>query len=173
MDQGTNIFMSNKIQGITPFLWFDSQAEEAAGLYTSLFPGSRIVEVVRYSPEMANASGRPVDSAMTVVFTLDERPFTAFNGGPHLRMNGSVSLVVNCMSQDDVDYYWDRLGQGGNPDMQQCGWLLDRYGMSWQILPARLLELMASTTPGVADRVAVAMLGMKKIELAELERAAK
>lgn len=128
---------------------------------------------MRYSPEMAEASGRAVDSVMTVDFALDGHVFTAFNGGPHLRMNGSISLVVNCQSQDDVDYYWAHLSEGGDSSAQQCGWLLDRFGMSWQIVPTRLAELLSSALPGVAGRVGAAMLKMKKIDIAELERAAK
>lgn len=165
--------MSGHIQRVTPFLWFDSQAQEAAELYTSVFPRSQVDRVLRYGQKMAEATGRIVDSVMAVEFTLDGNAFTAFNGGPHLLMNGSVSFVVNCHSQDEVDYYWSRLTEGGDPSAQQCGWLLDRFGTSWQVVPTRLTDLLASPSPEVAGRVGVAMLKMKKIDVAELERASE
>lgn len=121
---------------------------------------------------MAQASGRIAESVMAIDFVLDGIAFTAFNGGPQLRMNGAISLVINCQSQDEVDRYWMELSKGGDPAFQQCGWLLDRFGMSWQVVPTRLTELLKSRMPGVAGRVGAAMLTMKKLDIAKLEDAA-
>ena len=157
--------MRNTITRITPFLWFASEAEEAAQFYTSIFRNSRIRQVARYP---AGAPG-PAGSVMTVEFELDGQPFTALNGGPHFKFNESVSFVVHCKSQADVDYYWDRLLAGGAPS--QCGWLKDRYGLSWQIVPEALLEWIADENPQRAQRVMQAMLTMVKLDLDTLQQA--
>jgi predicted 3-demethylubiquinone-9 3-methyltransferase (glyoxalase superfamily) len=153
-------------QRISPFLWFDSQAEEAAGHYAAVFPNSRIGEVTRYDKSGAQASGQPEGSAMTVPFEIDGQAFTAINGGPHFKFTEAVSFVVSCADQDEIDHYWDRLSEGGEPKAQQCGWLKDKFGLSWQVVPAELPELMKH--PGVMP----AILGMKKIDLAALRAAA-
>jgi predicted 3-demethylubiquinone-9 3-methyltransferase (glyoxalase superfamily) len=164
--------MPARAQRITPFLWFDEQAEEAATFYTSIFPDSRIVTVTRYNKESAESSGRPEGLVMTVAFQLDGQDFTALNGGPHFTFNEAISLLVHCDSQDEVDYYWRRLAEGGDEKAQQCGWLKDRYGVSWQVVPRELFELLSDPDPERARRATHAMLRMTKIDLAELRRAA-
>ena len=165
--------MTTHFQKITPFLWFDDQAEEAALFYTSIFKDSRIVSVMRYGKEGAAASGRSEGSAMTVAFQLEGQCFTALNGGPHFKFTESVSFVVRCQSQDEVDYYWESLSRGGDEKAMQCGWLKDRYGLSWQIIPNALLELLSHPDPATAARVMTAMLGMKKIDIGGLKKAAE
>lgn len=152
---------------INPFLWFDTQAEEAATLYTSVFPNSSITSVQRYG---AGGPG-PEGTAMTVQFDLDGKQFTALNGGPqHYTFNESVSFVVDCADQTEVDHYWDALtADGGEPGA--CGWLKDKYGLSWQIVPTVLPELLGDPDPAKADRVMRAMLQMNKIEIKELQAA--
>ncbi len=164
--------MQTRVQRITPFLWFDHQAEEAAGYYTSIFPDSGIVTVTRYSMEAAEVSERPEGSAMTVVFRLDGQEFIALNGGPFFRFTEAVSFVVNCASQAEVDHYWEKLSAGGDEQAQQCGWLKDRYGVSWQVVPTVLGELLSGPDPEKSRRVMKALLGMEKLVIAELERAA-
>ncbi len=164
--------MQTRVQRITPFLWFDDQAEEAARFYTSVFPDSRIVTLTRYSTEAAEAAGRAEGSAMTVVFRLDGQEFVALNGGPIFKFSEAISLVVNCASQDEVDHYWERLSAGGDERAQQCGWLKDRYGVSWQVVPTVLGELLSGPDPEKARRVMRALLQMKKIVVADLEGAA-
>lgn len=153
------------IQKITPFLWFDHQAEEAAGFYAAIFPNSKIVKVVRYGA----AGPGPAGSAMTVEFQLDGQTFIALNGGPIFQFTEAVSFVVNCQSQDEVDSYWEKLSAGGAE--VQCGWLKDRFGLSWQIVPAALPELLGDPDPKKAERVMKAMLAMKKIDIAALKAA--
>src|SRR5436190_6090649 len=145
--------MSPRLQRITPFLWFDDQAEPAAQFYVSIFPDSRIVGSTQYSPESAQASGRPAGSLMTVAFQLDGQDFTALNGGPIFRFNESISLVVRCHDQEEIDYYWSRLGQGGDKRAQRCGWLKDRYGLSWQVVPQELPALLDTADPSKAAKV--------------------
>jgi predicted 3-demethylubiquinone-9 3-methyltransferase (glyoxalase superfamily) len=164
--------MQARFQRITPFLWFDDQAEEAARFYTGVFPGSRLGAVTRYGREAAAVSGRKEGSVMTIAFTLDGQDFTALNGGPHFRFNEAVSLVVNCRSQAEVDHYWARLSEGGDPAAQQCGWLKDRFGVSWQVVPVQLAALLGDPDPEKARRAAQAMLAMKKLDLEALRRAA-
>ncbi len=163
--------MQGKIQRIVPFLWFDDRAEQAAGFYTSIFDSSRITTITRYSAEGAQASGRPEGSVMTVAFELDGQDFTALNGGPHFKFNEALSLVVNCESQDEVNHFWNHLSEGGDPKAQQCGWLKDRFGLSWQIVPTMLQQLMKD--PDKARRAMKAVLQMKKIDLDALRRAAE
>lgn len=157
---------------ITPFLWFDGAAEAAAGHYVSIFPNSRIVQITRYSEAGREQHGQPPGTAMTVEFELDGQRFAALNGGPHFKLSPAVSFVVHCKTQAEVDHYWEKLGADGPAEAQQCGWLADRYGLSWQIVPDRLIDLITDPDPGRADRVMVAMMGMKKLDIAALERAA-
>lgn len=164
--------MPSTFQRITPFLWFDTQAEEAVAFYTSVFPNSSIDETLRYDSEGAKVSGRPDGSVMTIEFKLDGHDFVALNGGPHFKFNEAVSLVINCQSQEEVDHYWNHLTQGGDAKAQQCGWLKDRYGLSWQVVPNELTQLLKHPDPEKARRVMAAMLKMKKIDLAELRKAA-
>ncbi len=164
--------MNDRFQRIAPFLWFHDQAEPAAAFYVSIFEDSRIVETVRYDPAFAQAAGRPPGSVMTVAFQLAGQDFTALNGGPHFKFNEAVSLVVNCRDQDEVEHFWQRLGEGGDPRAQQCGWLKDRYGLSWQVVPLEAMALLRDRDPERARRAGEALLGMKKIDLAALRRAA-
>jgi predicted 3-demethylubiquinone-9 3-methyltransferase (glyoxalase superfamily) len=159
-------------QRITPCLWFDNQAEEAAAFYISVFKNSRIVSVTRYSEAGREIHRRPPGSVMVVSFELDGQPFTALNGGPRFTITEAISLQVNCETQKEVDYYWDVLSQGGDPKAQQCGWLKDQFGLSWQIVPTLVLELAKDHTSETAQRAMAAMLEMKKIDISELERAA-
>jgi predicted 3-demethylubiquinone-9 3-methyltransferase (glyoxalase superfamily) len=159
------------IQKITPCLWFDNQAEEAARFYVSLFENSAMGTVTRYGREGFEVHGRPEDSVMTVSFSLEGQEFTALNGGPHFKFSEAISFVVRCETQTEVDRYWDKLGEGGDAQARQCGWLKDKYGVSWQIVPAALLELMGGTDRIKSERVMRAMLQMKKLDLAELRRA--
>lgn len=156
---------------IAPCLWFDSQAEEAAKFYVSVFKNSRVVSVVRYPTAGQETHKRPAGSVMTVAFELNGQPFTALNGGPVFTFNEAVSLQVNCDNQEEVDYYWEKLSKGGDPKAQQCGWLKDRYGLSWQIVPTSLPELFKDHESEKAQRAMTAMLRMKKLDIGELERA--
>jgi predicted 3-demethylubiquinone-9 3-methyltransferase (glyoxalase superfamily) len=158
-------------QRITPCLWFDDQAEEAATLYTSIFPGSRIVTVSRYGEAGREVHGRPPGSVMVVAFELEGQAFTALNGGPVFKFNEAISLQVSCRTQEEVDHYWEKLSRGGDERAQQCGWLKDRYGLSWQIVPVALMEMMADPDPVKAGRVMQAMLQMKKIDIKGLRQA--
>ncbi len=154
------------MQKITPCLWFDTQAEDAATFYTSVFGSSRILDVARYG----EAGPGPEGSVLTVRFELDGQEFVALNGGPHFTFNEAISFQVSCADQDEVDHYWDTLSEGG--EESQCGWLKDRYGVSWQIVPTRLSELLGDPDPGRSQRAMQAMLQMQKIEIATLEQAA-
>jgi predicted 3-demethylubiquinone-9 3-methyltransferase (glyoxalase superfamily) len=156
------------MQKITPWLWFDTQAEEAATLYTSVFPNSAIVDITRYGA----AGPRPEGMVMTVSFDLDGERFVALNGGPEqYGFTEAVSFMVSCDGQEEVDRYWSALVADGGEE-GPCGWCKDRYGLSWQIVPTRLRELLSDPDPGRAQRALQAMLRMKKLEIAELERAA-
>ncbi|GMV59876.1 MAG: putative 3-demethylubiquinone-9 3-methyltransferase [Betaproteobacteria bacterium] len=156
---------------ITPFLWFDHEAEQAASFYIGIFPNSRIVQVARYGEAGREIHGRPAGSVMTVTFELDGQPFTALNGGPVFRFNEAISFQVDCATQAEVDHYWDKLCAGGDPKAQQCGWLKDRYDVSWQIVPTVLQKLLGGADPARSERVMQALLQMKKLDIAELERA--
>ena len=162
--------MAAALQRVTPCLWFDDQAEEAAAFYTSIFANSSIGRITRYGEAGHEVHGRPAGSVLTVEFVLDGQPFTALNGGPVFRFNEAISFQVSCDSQDEVNHYWEGLSEGGDPQAQQCGWLKDRYGVSWQIVPRVLSELM--TNPARSEAVMQALLGMKKLDIDELERAA-
>jgi predicted 3-demethylubiquinone-9 3-methyltransferase (glyoxalase superfamily) len=154
------------MQSISPFLWFDTQAEEAAKLYVSIFPDSKLGAVTRYGP----AGPGPEGQAMTVSFQLGGVDFTALNGGPHFKFTEAVSFSVACANQQEIDAYWEKLtANGGEPS--QCGWLKDRFGLSWQIVPAVLPELLGDPDPAKARRATEAMLKMTKLDIAELRRA--
>jgi len=158
-------------QRITPCLWFDHQAEEAVRFYTSVFPNSRIGTTTRYDKHSAQAAGRPEGSVLTIAFQLDGQELAALNGGPVFQFTEAISLVVNCQSQEEVDHYWSRLSEGGDEKAQQCGWLKDRYGVSWQVVPTELVELLSSPDKEKARRAMDAMLKMKKIDVPALRRA--
>jgi len=158
-------------QRIAPCLWFDSQAEQAAAFYISVFRNSRIVSVSRYSDVGQEIHHRPAGSVLTVVFELDGQAFTALNGGPVFKFNEAMSLQVYCDTQKEIDYYWDALSKGGDPSAQQCGWLKDQFGLSWQVTPSMLDELLQDHKSDTAKRAMEAILRMKKIDIAELERA--
>ena len=161
--------MAKALQRITPFLWFDDKAEEAAKFYVSIFKDSRIGTITRYDEEGAKAAGRPKGSVMTVPFELDGQPFTALNGGPHFQFSGAISFVVNCDTQEEVDHFWEKLSAGGREI--QCGWLTDKFGVSWHVVPTMLIEMLQDKDPEKAKRVMAAMLKMTKIEIAPLKRA--
>ena len=163
--------MRTRFQRFQPCLWFDDQAEAAAAFYVATFDRARVVATTRYNADSARASGRPEGSVLTVEFELDGQNFTALNGGATFRFNEAVSLVVNCHDQQEVDRYWDRLSAGGDPAAQQCGWLKDRWGVSWQIVPVQLTEMMLSADPEVVRKSTAAMLDMRKIDIAALQRA--
>jgi predicted 3-demethylubiquinone-9 3-methyltransferase (glyoxalase superfamily) len=159
------------VQKITPCLWFDDQAEEAVAFYTSIFKNSKVVAVSRYGEAGKEIHGRPAGSVMTVAFELEGQTFTALNGGPVFRFNEAISFQIDCETQAEVDHYWRRLSEGGDPNAQQCGWLKDRYGLSWQIVPRVLIEMLMDPDAGKSQRVMTAMLRMKKIDIDELRRA--
>ena len=161
--------MRKKMQRITPFLWFDHQAEEAANFYVSIFGNSKVGSMARYDEEGAKAAGRPKGSVMTVAFELDGQEFTALNGGPLFKFTEAMSLVVNCETQEEVDHFWERLSAGGQE--VQCGWLKDRFGVSWQVVPTVLVEMLQDKDPQKAKRVMAAMLKMKKISIEPLRQA--
>jgi predicted 3-demethylubiquinone-9 3-methyltransferase (glyoxalase superfamily) len=153
------------MQRITPFLWFDDKAEEAANFYASIFKNAKVGKITRYSEESSTASGRPAGSVMTVAFQLDGQEFIALNGGPHFHFNEAVSLVVNCETQAEIDEYWKKLSAGGHES--QCGWLKDKYGLSWQVVPAALDKLL-SGKPEKSARVMKAILHMRKLDIQAL-----
>ena len=157
--------MSNPAQKITPFLWFDHQAEEAAAFYTSIFKNSKIETVTRYG----DAGPGPKGSVMTIAFELNGQKFVALNGGPQYQFNPAISFVVNCEGQAEVDHYWEKLTTGGKEI--QCGWLVDKYGVSWQIVPTVLIDMLRDENAARTHRVMKAMMQMKKIDIARLEEA--
>lgn len=160
------------IRHIRPCLWFDDQAEEAANYYVSIFANSMITQIARYSEAGFEIHHRPAGSVMVVTFELDGHKFMAMNGGPIFKFNEAVSLEVACDTQAEIDYFWEKLSAGGDPKTQQCGWLKDKYGLSWQVVPAAMDEFMADSTSRKAQQTMAAMLKMKKLDIAELERAA-
>ena len=159
------------VQKITPCLWFDDQAEEAARFYTGIFKNSRITMVTRYGKAGFEIHGRPAGSVMVVAFELEGSSFTALNGGPHFKFNEAVSLQVNCRTQEEIDYFWEKLGAGGDPKAQQCGWLKDRFGLSWQVVPVNMDEMFKDENSAGSERAMEAMLKMKKIDMHEIDRA--
>ncbi len=156
---------------ITPCLWFDSQGEDAARFYTSIFRNSRIVTISRYTEAGKEVHGRAAGTAMTVAFELDGQGFTALNGGPLFKFNEAISFQVYCETQEEVDHYWSKLSEGGDSRAQQCGWLKDKFGVSWQVVPRTLVEMMSDPDAEKSGRAMKAMLQMKKIDIAALERA--
>jgi predicted 3-demethylubiquinone-9 3-methyltransferase (glyoxalase superfamily) len=157
--------MSLETPKITPFLWFDTQAEEAANFYTSIFKNSRILTVTRYG----DAGPGPKESVQTIAFELEGQRFTALNGGPHFKFTEAISFVVHCDTQEEVDGFWNRLTEGGKE--VQCGWLKDKFGLSWQIVPKALFQLLDHPDPAKRNRVMQAMFKMKKLDIAGLENA--
>jgi predicted 3-demethylubiquinone-9 3-methyltransferase (glyoxalase superfamily) len=158
-------------QRFTPCLWFDNQAEEAARFYSGIFRNSRITTVTRYSDVGFEQHRRPAGSVMVVAFELDGQTFTAPNGGPVFTFNEALSLQVNCANQEEIDYYWEKLSAGGDPKAQQCGWLKDKYGLSWQVVPNDMDDYFKNESSPGAKRAMEAMLKMKKIDIAEMQRA--
>jgi predicted 3-demethylubiquinone-9 3-methyltransferase (glyoxalase superfamily) len=158
-------------QKISPFLWFDGTAEEAANFYVGIFPNSKITTSTRYTKESAAVSGQAEGKLMTVGFELDGQEFAAINGGPHFKFTEAISFVIHCASQEEVDHYWNKLGEGGDPKAQQCGWLKDKFGVSWQVVPDEMFTLMSDPDAAKAGRVAQALYSMKKIDLGELRKA--
>jgi len=154
-------------QRITPFLWFDSNAEEAANFYVSVFPNSEITEISHYGEAGPAAAG----SVMVVSFRLDGQEFAALNGGPEFTFNEAVSFLIDCKSQEEVDYYWDTLTDGGEPG--PCGWLKDKFGVSWQVIPVEFLKLISGPDAEKASRAMQAMFGMKKLDINVLKKAAE
>jgi len=157
------------MQKITPCLWFDNQAEEAVNFYVSVFPNSKLGTITHYGPAGAQASGLPEGTVMTITFQLDGQEFLALNGGPVFTFSPAISFVVNCQTQEEVDEFWERLSEGGQ--IQQCGWLQDRYGVSWQIVPTALPRMLQDDDTERAERVMEAMLQMEKIDTERLEEA--
>jgi predicted 3-demethylubiquinone-9 3-methyltransferase (glyoxalase superfamily) len=154
------------MQKITPFLWYDSQAEEAASFYVSIFKNSKVGNVTRYEEASSKASGQPAGSVMTVDFQLDGQSFVALNGGPTFKLNEAVSFVINCATQEEIDYFWEKLTADGGQEVE-CGWLKDKFGLSWQVVPVELTDLIKKS-----DKVLPALLQMKKLDISELKRAA-
>jgi predicted 3-demethylubiquinone-9 3-methyltransferase (glyoxalase superfamily) len=159
------------IQRISPCLWFDKEAEDAAKFYVSIFEHSRITRISHYGKEGQEIHGKPPGSVLTVVFELDGTNFTALNGGPSFKFNEAISLQVSCETQEEIDRYWEGLSAGGDPKAQQCGWLKDRFGVSWQVIPAILPALIDDENTKKADRTMRALLGMKKLDIDALKTA--
>jgi len=159
------------IEKITPCIWFDSEAEEAARFYVSIFKDSGIDTITHYGKEGFERHRKPAGSVLTVTFRLEGQTFTALNGGPVFAHSPAVSFVVHCDSQAEVDHFWARLGEGGDPAAQQCGWLKDRFGLSWQVVPKAVFVMLTDKDPSKSDRVMKAVLQMKKLDLPTLERA--
>jgi predicted 3-demethylubiquinone-9 3-methyltransferase (glyoxalase superfamily) len=158
------------MQKITPFLWFDDQAEEAAKFYTSIFKNSKVGKITRYGESAEKAAGRPAGSVMTVELELEGQKFTALNGGPVFKFNESISFVVNCDTQEEVDSFWEKLSADGGQE-SQCGWLRDKFGVSWQVVPRALINMLQDKDPNKSERVMKAMLQMQKLDIKTLEDA--
>jgi predicted 3-demethylubiquinone-9 3-methyltransferase (glyoxalase superfamily) len=158
-------------QRIRPCLWFDDQAEQAANFYVGIFEKSRIVLVTRYGKAGLEVHQRPAGSVMTVEFEIENQRFTALNGGPIFKFNEAVSFEIHCETQDEIDYYWEKLTPGGDPKAQVCGWLKDRYGVSWQVVPTKLQKMLTDEKSEKSQRAFAAMLEMKKLDIAALEKA--
>jgi predicted 3-demethylubiquinone-9 3-methyltransferase (glyoxalase superfamily) len=159
------------VNKIVPCLWFDNQAEDAAKFYASIFKNSEIKTITRYGKAGYEIHKRPEGSVMTVSFTLEGQEFTALNGGPLFKLSEAISFEVRCKDQAEIDYFWEKLGQGGDPKAQQCGWLKDKFGLSWQIVPADWVEMMRKAKPDEAERLMTAILQMKKFDIAAMKRA--
>src|SRR5437868_12102536 len=158
------------MQKITPFLWFDHQAEEAVKFYTSIFKNSKTGRLLRYSEEAGKASGQPPGSVLTIEFDIEGQKFVALNGGPQFEFNESISFVVNCETQEEVDYYWEKLSAGGGQE-SACGWLKDKFGVSWQVTPAVLIDMLHDKDSEKSERVMHAMLQMQKLDIKTLKDA--
>ena len=158
------------MQKLTTCLWFDNQAEEAVRFYTSIFKNSKMGKTLRYDEASSKASGQPVGSVLTIEFELNGQEFLALNGGPVFKFTEAISIVVNCDSQQEIDYFWDKLTAGG--EEVQCGWLKDKYGLSWQVVPTEFNKLISGPDPEAGKRVMAAMLEMVKLDIAALRRAA-
>jgi predicted 3-demethylubiquinone-9 3-methyltransferase (glyoxalase superfamily) len=158
------------MQKITPFLWFDDQAEEAVKFYTTVFENSNVGRILRYGEEAAKASGRPTGSVLTIEFEIEGQKFVALNGGSQFKFNESVSFVVNCETQEEVDYYWGKLTADGGQE-SACGWLKDKFGLSWQVTPTVLIDMLHDTDSAKAERVMKTMLQMQKIDIEKLKAA--
>jgi len=159
------------VQKITPCLWFDTQAEQAANFYVSIFGNSRIESVTRYGKEGFEKHGKPAGSVLTVTFQLEGSTFTALNGGPKFTLSPACSLVVHCELQAEVDHFWEKLGEDGDPTWQACGWLKDKFGLSWQIVPQAFLAMITGKDPTKSERVMKAAMQMKKLDLSALQHA--
>jgi predicted 3-demethylubiquinone-9 3-methyltransferase (glyoxalase superfamily) len=156
---------------IVPCLWFDGRGEEAARFYTAIFPDSAIEHIERFPAVGQEVHGQAAGSVMTVSFRLGAQQFVALNGGPQFKFNEAVSFQIMCDSAEEVDHYWNRLGEGGAPEAQQCGWLKDKFGLSWQVVPRRFIEMLGDTDKSKTQRLFAAMMDMKKLDLPALERA--
>ncbi|MND48789.1 3-demethylubiquinone-9 3-methyltransferase [compost metagenome] len=163
--------MSKRIHTITPCLWFDDQAEAAANFYVGIFPNSKITTISHYGEAGKEIHGKEPGSVLTVGFELDGQGFTALNGGPIFTFTEAVSFQVTCDTQDELDYFWDRLSAGGDDNAKQCGWLKDRYGLSWQVVPAALVAMLTDPNTAGVQRAFTAMLQMKKLDIAALKKA--
>ena len=164
-------YVMGTVQKITTNLWFDSNAEEATKLYTSVFKNSKTGRIAKYGKEGHEVHGMPEGTVMTIQFWLEGQEFVALNGGPHFKFNEAVSFIVNCDTQDEIDYYWEKLSAGGDKKAQVCGWLKDRFGLSWQIVPKVLPEMLTDSDSKKSQRVMKEMLKMKKIDIETLKQA--
>ena len=158
------------MQKITPFLWFNGNAEAAAKFYTTVFKKSKIRAITRYGKEASKGSGQPAGSVMTVEFDIEGQPFTALNGGSNFKFNESISFVVRCKNQAELDYYWKKLTSGGGEEVA-CGWLKDKFGVSWQIVPENIMEMLNSKHPEKVERVMAAVMNMVKLDIKKLKAA--
>jgi predicted 3-demethylubiquinone-9 3-methyltransferase (glyoxalase superfamily) len=159
------------IQRITPCLWFDHQAEQAARFYITVFKNSQITKIARYGEAGQEVHKQKPGTVLTVAFELDGHTFTALNGGPIFKFNEAISFQVNCDTQDEIDHYWEKLSAGGDPKTQQCGWLKDKYGASWQVVPRVLPDMLTDPNQEKSDRAMTALMKMKKLDIAALKRA--
>ncbi len=156
---------------INPCLWFDTEAEDAARFYTSVFKDAKITAISHFPAVGQEVHGKPAGSVLTVEFELNGQSFTALNGGPQFKLSEAVSFQVDCADQEELDYYWEKLGEGGDPSCQQCGWLKDKFGLSWQIVPEMMAEMMTHPDKAKMTRAFGAMMEMKKLDIAALQRA--
>jgi predicted 3-demethylubiquinone-9 3-methyltransferase (glyoxalase superfamily) len=159
------------LKRIVPCLWFDGRIEEAAKFYTAIFPNSRILSTSRYSKSGQEVHGHQPGEILTVTFSLDGSPITALNGGPQFKFSEAISLQVMCETQAEIDHYWEKLSEGGDANAQQCGWLKDKFGVSWQVVPVQLPELLGDADPVKTDRTLAALMKMKKLNIAQLQKA--
>jgi len=161
------------LEKIVPCLWFNTEAEDAAKFYVSIFKNSSIGQISRFGKEGFEIHGQKEGTALTVPFILEGQQFTALNGGPQFKFNEAISMQVMCKNQQEVDYFWDKLGAGGDPKVQQCGWLKDKFGLSWQVVPEVLSKLLSDSDKSKTERVMKALFPMKKLDIAALERASR